>query len=78
MQEKPVLSYNINTGLYVVNERFLEQIPQNTFVDMTELIKDCIKNKQKVGIYLIEEEQWLDTGQMEELEKTYTALKLNG
>ena len=56
----------------------MEQIPQNTFVDMTELIKDCIKNKQKVGIYLIEEEQWLDTGQMEELEKTYTALKLNG
>ncbi|MDE6604098.1 MAG: NTP transferase domain-containing protein [Lachnospiraceae bacterium] len=78
MQEKPILSYNINTGLYVVNERFLERIPQDTFVDMTELVGDCIRKKEKVGIYLIEEEQWLDTGQMEELEKTYTALKLNG
>lgn len=78
MQEKPVLSYNINTGLYVINERFLEMIPQDTFVDMTELIGECIRKKEKVGIYLIEEEQWLDTGQMEELEKTYTALKLNG
>lgn len=77
MQEKPELTYNINTGLYVVNEKFLEKIPQDTFVDMTELIGDCIKNKEKVGIYLIEEEQWLDTGQMEELEKTYTALNLN-
>ncbi|MDE5719002.1 MAG: NTP transferase domain-containing protein [Lachnospiraceae bacterium] len=78
MQEKPILSYNINTGLYVVNERFLEMIPQDTFVDMTELVGECIGKKEKVGIYLIEEEQWLDTGQMEELEKTYTALKLNG
>lgn len=77
MQEKPVLSYNINTGLYIVNEKFLEKIPQNTFVDMTELISDCIRNKEKVGIYLIEEEQWLDTGQMEELKKTYAALNLN-
>lgn len=77
MQEKPVLSYNINTGLYVINERFLEMIPQDTFVDMTELISECIRKQEKVGIYLIEEEQWLDTGQMEELEKTYAALNLN-
>lgn len=77
LREKPVLNYNINTGLYVVNEKFLDKIPKDTFVDMTELISDCIKNKEKVGIYLIEEEQWLDTGQMEELEKTYTALNLN-
>ena len=77
MQEKPVLSYNINTGLYVINERFLEMIPQDTFVDMTELISDCIKKNEKVGIYLIEEEQWLDIGQMEELEKTHAALNLN-
>lgn len=77
MQEKPVLSYNINTGLYVINEKFLEMVPQDTFVDMTELIGDCIRKKEKVGIYLIEEEQWLDTGQMEELEKTYAALNLN-
>ncbi len=78
MQEKPMLSYNINTGLYVINEKFLDRIPVDTFVDMTELVGDCIRKKEKVGIYLIEEEQWLDTGQMEELEKTYTALKLNG
>ncbi len=78
MQEKPVLSYNINTGLYVINEKFLDMIPKDTFVDMTELVGNCIRKKEKVGIYLIEEEQWLDTGQMEELEKTYTALKLNG
>lgn len=77
MREKPVLDYNINTGLYVVNDRFLDKIPKDTFVDMTELISDCIKEKERVGIYLIEEGQWLDTGQMEELEKTYRALNLN-
>ncbi len=71
------MSYNINTGLYVINERFLELIPQDTFVDMTELVNDCIEKKEKVGIYLIEEEQWLDTGQMEELQKTYAVLNLN-
>lgn len=77
MREKPALNYNINTGLYVVNERLLERIPSDTFVDMTELIEGCIRDQEKVGMYLIEEEQWLDTGQMEELEKTYAALNLN-
>lgn len=77
MQEKPELTYNINTGLYVVNESFLDKIPEDTFVDMTELIQDCIEKKEKVGIYLIEEDRWLDTGQMEELEKTYAALNLD-
>lgn len=77
IQEKPVLTYHINTGLYVVNAQFLDKIPNDTFVDMTELINACIKENEKVGIYLIEEDKWMDTGQMDELEKTRNALHLS-
>lgn len=77
IREKPVTIQNINTGFYVVNSSIFDMIPKNAFRDMTELIESCISKNQKVGIYLIEEDKWLDIGQMEELEKTYNRLNSN-
>lgn len=77
IHEKPDLSYNVNTGLYVINERFLDKIPDNTHTDMTDLITQCVKQGEKVGIYLIDEDRWLDTGQMQELWKTKQIINFN-
>lgn len=77
IQEKPGLMYNVNTGLYVINDKFLDMIPDNTHVDMTDLINQCIEQDEKVGVYLIEEEQWLDVGQMQELQRTRKVLDLD-
>lgn len=77
IQEKPGLMYNVNTGLYVINDKFLDMIPDNTHADMTDLINRCIEQDKKVGVYLIEEEQWLDVGQMQELQRTRKILDLD-
>lgn len=76
MQEKPGLTYNVNTGLYVVNEKFLEKITEGFTADMTDLINKCLVQKETVGIYLIDEEQWLDIGQIEELQRTQKILDI--
>jgi dTDP-glucose pyrophosphorylase len=69
LNEKPSFSFLTNTGLYVIEPRFLDMIPKNTFIHITDIIQDCINKGEKVGIYPISEHAWMDMGQMEELEK---------
>ena len=68
-QEKPSFQFHTNTGFYVIEPAFLDKIPQNTHIDITDIIQACIKDGDRVGTYLIEEDAWMDMGQLEELEK---------
>lgn len=68
LQEKPELSYRVNTGLYVIDPRFLNMIPDNEFVHITDIIEKCIRDGERVGAYLIEDDDWMDMGQLDELE----------
>lgn len=69
LNEKPRFTFLTNTGLYVLDPRFIEMIPRNTFINITDVIQTCIDLGEKVGIYPISENAWMDMGQMEELEK---------
>lgn len=69
LNEKPEFSFLTNTGLYVIHPRFLQKIPSNTFIHITDIIQNCINEGEKVGIYPISEHAWMDMGQLEELEK---------
>lgn len=66
--EKPNISYNINTGLYLCNAKIFEYIESEEKVDMPTLIARCISSGEKVGQYTIEERDWYDMGQLEDLE----------
>lgn len=67
MKEKPLLPYLVNTGFYVIEPEFLDMIPQNTFIHLTEIIEKSIQNKQRVGAYIIDEADWMDMGQMDSM-----------
>lgn len=69
MQEKPTFTFNTNTGFYVISPEFMKKIPVDTFIHITDVIQTCIEEKDNVGVYLIEDDQWMDMGQLEELEK---------
>lgn len=69
LKEKPEFNFLTNTGLYVLEPEFLDMIPENQFIDITDIIQRCISENKKVGVYLIPEESWMDMGQIEELEK---------
>ncbi len=68
IKEKPDISTIVNTGFYILNPVFLDLIPQNTFIHITDVIKKCIDNGERVGMYPISGERWLDMGQMDELQ----------
>lgn len=69
MNEKPKYSFITNTGFYVIEPRFLDSIPENTFIHITELIQNCIQNGERVGMYPISEHAWMDMGQMNEFNR---------
>lgn len=69
LREKPELSFITNTGFYILEPEFIDKIPENTFIHITEIIQQCIEEGLNVGVYKIHEDKWLDMGQLEELER---------
>lgn len=69
LMEKPKSDYLVNTGFYVLEPSVLDQIHENEFIHITDLIEKCIENGLKVGTYPIGEEAWLDMGQFEGMEE---------
>lgn len=69
LKEKPQFDYRVNTGFYVIEPAFLERIPGDSFVHITDIIETCIADGERVGSYLIPDDAWMDMGQLDELEK---------
>ena len=69
MEEKPQLSYFINTGMYVLDPQYIEKIPDDTFYHMTHLADQLMSDGLQVGMYPISENSFLDMGEFEEMKK---------
>lgn len=74
-KEKPEYTFLTNTGLYLVEPEFLKMIPEQTFIHITDVIQKCMNAKKKVGTYIIDEENFMDMGQLRELEQMREKLK---
>lgn len=68
-EEKPKLSYFVNTGMYIVNGDMLDKIPEDTFFHMTHLAEKLMAEGLQVGMYPISEESFLDMGEFEEMRR---------
>lgn len=66
INEKPKYNFLINTGLYIINPDILQLIPQNTFFNFTDLIEKARSDGRKIGVYPIDEDDWIDVGQWKE------------
>lgn len=76
MEEKPKLSYFVNTGMYILNPRLLEEIPRDTFYHMTDLADQLLREGRRVGMYPISEDSFLDMGEFEEMHRMEEKLNL--
>jgi NDP-mannose synthase len=68
MQEKPDIIKYILAGIYVINPRVLDKIPNDEFYGMDLLINRLIADEMKVLKYEISE-YWLDIGRYSDYEK---------
>lgn len=76
MEEKPKLSYFVNTGMYVLNPELLKRIPKDTFYHMTDLTDLLLAEGKQVGMYPISEDSFLDMGEFEEMRRMEKKLNL--
>ena len=67
IQEKPEYSYLINTGMYVLEPEVLNDIPDDEFYNLPDIVEKYMKDNIKVGIYPISEQSWMDMGQLSEM-----------
>lgn len=66
--EKPGFTFLTNVGLYLLEPAILDRIAPDTFIHITDLLEQCIADGDRVGVYPVDENAWMDMGQFEELE----------
>lgn len=75
MREKPRYNFLVNTGLYVLKSSVLDEIPENQFYHLTELIESIRQQGGRVGVYPISDKAWLDTGEWQQYCDTMAQLR---
>lgn len=62
LQEKPELTFKINSGMYILEAGVLSEIPDNTFFHITQLIEKVHGQSANVGVFPVSEGSWKDIG----------------
>jgi len=76
LDEKPVQTFFVNAGIYVLEPSILDFIPRNHYFDMTMLFDRIMKKGLKPRVFPIRE-YWLDIGQLEDYKKANGDFKGN-
>lgn len=66
LSEKPDISYMINTGVYLLDPELINDIPENQFFHITELIEKTRSAGGRVGCFPVSEKSWTDIGDWSE------------
>ncbi len=69
LKEKPELTIKINSGMYILEPHLLEEIPDQKFFHITQLIDQIMARKGNIGVFPVSEKSWKDVGSWEELIK---------
>ena len=69
LKEKPELTFQINSGLYILEPHLLSEIPQKEFFHITQLIEKILKRNGNVGVFPVSERSWMDIGKWDDYHK---------
>ena len=73
IEEKPTLSFKINTGLYILESSLIDEIPDE-FYHITHLMEKLKSEGRRVGVYPISQNDWKDMGEWNEYLKMIKVL----
>lgn len=69
LQEKPEVTYMINSGVYILNPECIDEIPQGEFFHITDLMEKIRKRGGRIGCFPVSEQAWTDMGEWNEYKK---------
>lgn len=66
LQEKPEITYMINTGVYILNSQLIDEIPEGEFFHITQLMEKVKARGGRIGCFPVSEKAWKDFGEWNE------------
>lgn len=69
MREKPLMSFLTNTGIYIVEPEVIEDMEDNVSVGFPDIVERERQKGKRVAVFPVSENDWMDMGQLPELEK---------
>ena len=69
MREKPLISFLTNTGIYIVEPSVVESMVDGEAIGFPDVVERERQKGHKVAVYPVSENDWMDMGQIPELEK---------
>lgn len=69
MKEKPEFSFFTNTGMYIAESKVIDELEENKVMGFPDIIEKYKQAGEKIGVYPISENSWLDMGQLDEMDK---------
>lgn len=77
LEEKPNISFLANTGMYIVDSKIIEDLEEKVAIDFPDVIKQHMDAGEKIGVYPISENSWLDMGQFDEMDEMIKRLNID-
>lgn len=74
LSEKPELTYQVNTGVYILNPGCIDEIPEEEFFHITQLMEKVKARGGRVGCFPVSEQSWRDMGEWSEYLKMINVL----
>ena len=66
LKEKPEQTYQVNTGVYILNPEVINEIPEGEFFHITHLMEKVRARGGRVGCFPVSEHSWKDMGEWPE------------
>jgi dTDP-glucose pyrophosphorylase len=66
LKEKPEQTYQVNTGVYILNPELIDEIPEGEFFHITHLMEKVQSRGGRVGCFPVSEHSWKDMGEWRE------------
>lgn len=74
LSEKPELTFQVNTGVYILNPNCIDEIPMGEFFHITHLMEKIKVRGGRVGCFPVSEHAWKDMGEWPEYLKMIDVL----
>ncbi len=74
LKEKPEQTYQVNTGVYILNPDLINEIPEGQFFHITHLMEKVQARRGRVGCFPVSEHSWKDMGEWSEYLKMINVL----
>ena len=74
LKEKPEQTYQVNTGVYILNPELIDEIPEGEFFHITHLMEKVQSRGGRVACFPVSEHSWKDMGEWPEYLKMINVL----